>query len=596
VLDHRVYRAAFLPALVALFVLAFSLSDPPRARTTRLAPLAFDAGRAFTSLRELARTFPDRRPGSTGDAGLADRVAAYFRSTGFAKGTGVRREYFPATTIEGKTELENVVATRQGLSSRTIVVLAHRDAVKGPAEAELSGTAALLELARLLADRDLAKTVVLASVSGGSGGFAGAQEAAERAPGPVEAVLVLGNLAGTSERRPFVVPWAGGGAPGSYGLERTVRVALRSELGVSPGRVRASVQGIRRALSLTLSEQGVVNGPGDLPAVLISSSGERRPAADEPVELARLEGFGRGTLRALTAALEAPGRDPFPRGDGIVALKRLVPTWAIRLVVLALLLPALLTAFDGFFRVRRRGLPMGAWSLWVASFALPFVFAWLWARGLVATGAVIALPAPTAGDIPALGGAGWASMASVPVVAAGVAFGLRPLLVRRLKAATRPTDLASGAAAAATGLLLSGLVLAVWLVNPYAAAVLLPAAHAWLLISAPDRRLPRGVAVAGLAFGLMGPLAIAAYYAQAWGLGPVDALWSTFGIVAGGALSIPAALTGSGFAATLCATVAIVRARRRIAETATPEPIRTRGPSSYAGPGSLGGTESALHR
>ena len=29
-LDHRVYRAAFLPALVAVFVLAFSLTDPPK--------------------------------------------------------------------------------------------------------------------------------------------------------------------------------------------------------------------------------------------------------------------------------------------------------------------------------------------------------------------------------------------------------------------------------------------------------------------------------------------------------------------------------------------------------------------------------------
>lgn len=594
--DQRVYRAAFLPALVALFVLAFSLADPPRARTTRLAPLAFDAGRAFTSLRALARAFPDRRPGSSGDAGVAERVAAAFQSTGFAKGSGVRRQRFTATTIEGATDLENVVATRQGLSSHTVVVLAHRDAVEGPAEAELSGTAAVLELARLLADRDLAKTVVLASVSGGSGGFAGAREIAERVPGPVDAVLVLGDLAGTDARRPFVIPWADGGAPGSFGLERTVQVALRRELGADPGRVRATAQGIRRALPLTLSEQGVVNGSDDLPAVLISGSGERRPAADEPVALARFAGFGRGTLRALTAALEAPGTDPFPRADGIVALKRLVPTWAIRLVVLALLLPALLTAFDGFFRVRRRGLPMGAWSLWAASFALPFVTAWLWARGLGASGAVIALPAPAAGDLPALDGAGWAAMASVLVVAAGVAFGVRPLLVRRLATGRRAPDLASGAAAAATGLLLSGLVLAVWLPNPYAAAVLLPAAHAWLLVSSPDRRLPRGVVVAGLACGLAGPLAVAAYYAQAWGLGPVDALWSTFGIVAGGVLSISAGLAGSVFAAALCATVAVLRARRRVTETAEDEPIRTRGPSSYAGPGSLGGTESALNR
>ena len=128
-LDHRVYRTGFLPALVALFVLAFSLSDPPRAQTTRLAPLAFDAQRAFgagatpaaNSLNELAAAFPDRRPGSAGDTGLADRVAAYFERTGFAGPEAIKRTSVPAETIEGDLDLENVVATREGLSSRTIV-------------------------------------------------------------------------------------------------------------------------------------------------------------------------------------------------------------------------------------------------------------------------------------------------------------------------------------------------------------------------------------------------------------------------------------------------------------------------------------------
>jgi len=40
----------------------------------------------------------------------------------------------------------------------------------------------------------------------------------------------------------------------------------------------------------------------------------------------------------------------------------------------------------------------------------------------------------------------------------------------------------------------------------------------------------------------------------------------------------------------------VMRTRRRIAAATPPEPLRTRGPASYAGPGSLGGTESALRR
>src|SRR4051812_43317248 len=80
VLDPRVYRAAFVPALLAVFVVAFSLEGRPGPATTRLAADAFDGARAYggvnarNSLLELGASFPDRRPGSPGDAALADRV------------------------------------------------------------------------------------------------------------------------------------------------------------------------------------------------------------------------------------------------------------------------------------------------------------------------------------------------------------------------------------------------------------------------------------------------------------------------------------------------------------------------------------------
>ena len=49
-----------------------------------------------------------------------------------------------------------MVGVRPGLSSRRIVVLAHRDALDAPGLADLSGTAALLELARIFRTRDAA--------------------------------------------------------------------------------------------------------------------------------------------------------------------------------------------------------------------------------------------------------------------------------------------------------------------------------------------------------------------------------------------------------------------------------------------------------
>jgi hypothetical protein len=598
VLDHRVYRAAFLPALVALFVLAFSLTDVPKPHTTRLAPLAFDAPRAFSTMENLAERYPQRRPGSTDDTGLADRVAQGIEATGFAKSSGVQRRAVSANSIDGDTDIESIVATREGLSNHTIVVIAHRDAAGAPATADLSGTAALLELARLFADRDLPKTVVLASVSGGSGGFAGAREVADGMPGPVDAVYVLGDLAGDELRRPFVVPWSNASGAVPLAVERTAQTALRAELGQSPGRTRAVVQLLRRALPLTTGEQGAVNAAG-LPAVLISTTSERRPPAGEPASQKRFATFGRGVLRTLYASLEAGNRDPFPAADGIVALKRLVPTWSIRLLVLALLAPALLTAFDGFFRARRRGAPVAAWMRWALSFALPVALAWGFARVLGATGAVVVLGAPVANGGLDIETVGWVSLAATLLIGAGTAYAVRPLLVRDLGAAARGPGLAAGGAAAASGLMLGVLVLVVWIANPYAAAVLLPAAHAWLLVAAPGRRLSRGAVTGTLAVGLAAPVILVLYYAYAWGLGPADALWTAFGLVAGGALGWQAAFTVSVFAAAVCATISILRVRRALADTPSVDDddrVVTRGPRTYAGPGSLGGTESALRR
>ena len=46
----------------------------------------------------------------------------------------------------------------------------------------------------------------------------------------------------------------------------------------------------------------------------------------------------------------------------------------------------------------------------------------------------------------------------------------------------------------------------------------------------------------------------------------------------------------------LAGLLVVLRVRRRVEATAEPERPRTRGPAGYAGPGSLGGTESALRR
>ena len=74
-LDGRVYRTAFLPALVALCVAAFALEDRPEPARTALPADVFSGERAFQSLQDMGVAFPGRAPGSAGDRGLADLVA-----------------------------------------------------------------------------------------------------------------------------------------------------------------------------------------------------------------------------------------------------------------------------------------------------------------------------------------------------------------------------------------------------------------------------------------------------------------------------------------------------------------------------------------
>ncbi|MCW3039469.1 MAG: hypothetical protein JWM31_1374, partial [Solirubrobacterales bacterium] len=74
-LDPRIYRASFLPVLLALLVVAFALQDRPRPIGTTIAPDAFVGETARVLLDGLARDFPDRRPGGVGDEALSRRVA-----------------------------------------------------------------------------------------------------------------------------------------------------------------------------------------------------------------------------------------------------------------------------------------------------------------------------------------------------------------------------------------------------------------------------------------------------------------------------------------------------------------------------------------
>jgi hypothetical protein len=589
-LDPRIYRAAFLPVLFAIIVTAFSLQDRPRPIGTTLAPDAFLGVNAVQTLNDLADDFPERRPGGADDTELAARVAQRLRALGT-----VTTHSFEAQTIDGERELRTVTATRPGAPGAGIVVVSHRDAAGQGAKAELSGTAAMLELARVLSDGRLRRTITLVSTSGGSGGAAGAAELARRLPRSTNAVIVIGNLGGATVRRPFVTAYSNGEGQAPLRLTRTLEAAVKAQSGTDPGRPRALSQWARLAFPLTAGEQGELGRRG-LAAVLLQVSGERPPAADDEVDARRLELFGRGVLRTLYALDNGPDIAQGPRAQ-LVTSRKVLPGWAVRLLVGALLLPPMLAAVDGFARVRRRREPVAPWLAWLLAGALPFVAAAVFALLLAWTGLITAAPgAPVpAGAVPFDGAA------KVALVSVGLAFALawlvRPLAVRaaaRRLEAVRDDGPAGPGAAAALALVLCVVTLIVWIANPFAAGLLVLPANIWLLVAAPEVRVPRAAGLALVLLALAPLVGVAAADANALGYGPIEFLWFGVLLIGGGHVGVFTWVLWSVVGACFVAAAAI--ALRARPEDRTEPDVTMRGPLSYAGPGSLGGTESALRR
>lgn len=584
VLDPRIYRAGFLPILFALVLAGFSLREPPRPLTASLAPDAFDGAAAFAQLDRLASEAPLRRPGSRGDGLIARRVAQTLSANGFR--VGVRR--FSAETVDGERELQTVVGERAGFSNRRILVVAHRDALGRGARAELSGTAALLELARVLGGRTLDRTLVLASTSGGTAGLAAAERLAQKTGGPIDAVLVLGDMAGTRTDRPLVVPWSQSTAVAPLELRRTVEAALMTEARIPTGAIRPGVQLARLAFPLTLGEQGPFGARG-IGAVLLSASGERAPAADAPVSATQLTAFGRAALRSI-GALDGGGDVPGSRAY-LTLERKVLPAWPVRLLAIALLLPVLLAAVDAFARVRRHRERVGMWLRWVLLNALPFLLAALFAIGLFRIGLIEAAPrAPLAGaaNVPNA-----AALASVALVAVLAWLAARRLLSRPLGIAGEPNG---GGAATAIAIVLCAVALIVWIANPYTCLLLIPALHLWLLAMAPEMRFPRPAALALWAAGLAPPLLIAYACARQFGLDPLELAWMLLLLTAGGGVSLPAVLVWSAALGCTASALIVVLRTSGGGHPDVAMPITVRGPKTYAGPGSLGGTESALRR
>jgi hypothetical protein len=595
-LDPRIYRTAFAVVVLAVLVLAFSLENQQGALSSSLAPDAFSGQNVYTTMMHLAGQYPDRSPGSTGDYDVAAQVAGSLRSYG-RSGYTVSTDTFTGRTADGPRTLENVVAVRPGTESGSVVIIAHRDARSSPATASLSGTATLIELARDLDGETLHRTIVLASTTG-SQGTAGAIRLASTLAGPIDSVIVLGDLASRHVHQPVVVPWSGAQRLAPPMLRNTVAAQLSQQASLSSGGTSIFGQFVHLAFPLTLTEQGPFGSRG-VPAVDVSLSGERGPAPNAAVAGPdQLNSMGRAVLATISAL---DGGPTVPSASAYLLFdNKVVPGWAISLFVLALIFPVLMTTLDGLARARRRGHSVWRWLVVVLAASVPFALVLLVIAGARLVGALpVAPPGPVpAGSVP-LHSAGIAVLAVLAVVAVGSFLALRPITIRFAAGPgrTRSKDPASRGEGAAVALLVALCVvtIAIWISNPYAAALVVPALHLWLLAISPDLRFRLPVRVGLLLVGLVPVAVVVLYYAITLGFGPIDLIWSATLLVAGHAVSLVAALEWTVFLGCVITAGGIVILASR---QPRPEqvPVTVRGPVTYAGPGSLGGTKSAIRR
>jgi hypothetical protein len=541
--NARSYRGTWLLVAIPLLIAAFSTRKPAPLPPPSL-PTAFDTTTAAGFAEQLAGSFPDRRPGTQGDSGSARWVALQLHTLGFATQSDRFSARIPG---QGRVELENLVAVAPGRSPQTIVVMAHRDDTgAGPgANDNASGTGALLELARGYASSGATEgatpagpshNILFLSTDGGSFGGLGAAHFAAHSPyrGRVLAVVNLDSIAGRGKP---AVQFAGDeprSPPAS--LLATAAARIDDQIGRAPDHPSVLGQLADLAFPFSLYEQAPFVGRG-IPAVTLTAAGDRPPSSltdtSDRLSTRRLGQIGR-SAQALVGSLDQGLALTRGSSSYLYMGPRVIPGWAIDLVLIAALVPFLVAVVDLFAHCRRRRIRLtaalrsyvrrlGFWA-WVGAMFYVLGLLGAWPEGASAP------PNPgttAAGNWPAFG-----LLGLVLLAAAGWLVARERLLPRR------PVSVEDELAGYTGALLALGiLALLTAATNPFALIFILPSLHAWLWL--PQLRgHPLASRLAVLALGFAGPMIVIVSMGVRFELG-LDAPWYVAELVALGYVQLP---------------------------------------------------------
>ena len=111
---------------------------------------------------------------------------------------------------------------------------------------------------------------------------------------------------------------------------------------------------------MAASSQAPFGSRGE-PAVLLSVSGERGPDPAQQTSPGQITGLGRAAVQALSALDNGPA--VAPPSSYLDLGGKSVPAWAVRFLVLTLIVAVLGATIDGLARARRRGHSITRWVM-----------------------------------------------------------------------------------------------------------------------------------------------------------------------------------------------------------------------------------------
>ena len=538
-LNWRIYRLCLAPVVAAVLIASFSLGSAAPPLSSNAVAEAFEGARAYSELSHMAQIAPNRRPGSAGDA----RLLAYLRSQLASLGSSASGGYAVSMvrssgqTTWGTMPQTLLIGHRSGTGTQApIALIASRDSAARGARAQLSGTAALLEAASVLAQGETRHPLYVVFSDGGSNGDAAIVSWLQSAlGGRLDAAIALGDLGGRSLAKPLVQPFSTGFGLAPEVLTDTVSSALSGAMGTSGGAPSVASQLAHLAFPISIGEQGPLNGIG-IPAVGVSLAGERGPRAGEGISESHLQAAGRGVLSAFYA-IDHSGEVSTARSTGLRIEGRVLPEWAVALIAFTLILGPALTAGDALVRLARgRRRRIRRWLVAPLLCAWPFALCVAALKLLSIAGLLHSPPNPVGASALSFDAGAVVALILALTVLAGSWWGWHMLSSvggpRKV-----PASGVAGVAALCAGCLLA---LLVWLIDPYAPLLLIPALHLWLIAISPElapKQRPAKLAL--LLVPALLPLALLlAFYSLSLGLGPAQMLLEGMVMVGGGYVNI----------------------------------------------------------